>query len=433
ELPQAHEHVFLIETDKIATNPYQPRKHFDEKALRELADSIREFGILQPLVVSKVEEEVPTGTAVRYELIAGERRLRASRLLQLERVPAIIRNVKLDRHRLEMAIVENVQRANLNSIEAAKAYQRLHEEFDLTQREIASRLGKSREVIANTMRLLNLPSAMQQAVGEGRLSESQARLLLAVEDKAAQEALFNDILTKNLSVRELKAKVDTFKRNQGGKRQSIFVDPETKNLQRALEEFLGANVKLEHSGSAGKLTIAFSTFNELQDIVGKMTHTISEKANEEISESDLANNHIGLSEPVAAATPKMEPAHQTVTEPKPEPRPEPQPVSAAEVVEAPKPEVAEVKPEMDSIYEPAPSDGEVLKTETYSDSHEVGKIDIDPNSLYEPQPEEDKKEVVDEAVPEVSSEPAKPAEEDKFTYELFAGNEEDNPFNYHGM
>ncbi|MDP2629732.1 MAG: ParB/RepB/Spo0J family partition protein [Candidatus Harrisonbacteria bacterium] len=293
---QAQDHIFLIETDKIAANPYQPRKVFNDEGIRGLADSIREFGILQPLVVSKVEEDAPTGTQVRYELIAGERRLRAARLLQLERVPAVIKNVRLDRHRLEMAIVENVQRANLNPIESAKAYQRLHEEFDLTQREIASRIGKSRAAIANTMRLLSLPSQALEAVSDGRINESQARLLLSVDDPAAQQAFFEDILKNNLSVRDLKLSIDKHQYQAQKPKGAKTVDPDALNLQKALEEFLGARVKLESSGDSGKITIPYESLDELHTIVEKMIHQRS-LAQAKAPEEHYVNELVGLSAP----------------------------------------------------------------------------------------------------------------------------------------
>ncbi|MDP3880877.1 MAG: ParB/RepB/Spo0J family partition protein [bacterium] len=272
-LPQS-DPVFLIETDKISPNPYQPRKDFDDSKLAELASSIRELGMLSPILVTKVESDTEYGTEIKYELIAGERRYRAAQLLRMPRVPAIIKNVKLDQHRLEIAIVENVQRANLNPIESAKAYNRLQDEFKLTQREIASRVGKSRESVANTMRLLNLPTQMQEAVAHRKLSESQARILLSLEDIGAQEAIFAEILNKNLSVREVKQRVDKYKhRVRLPQKQSVFADPAALALKKALEEFLGAQVKLDGDGGGGRLTIEYHSAEELRELVEKLTHS----------------------------------------------------------------------------------------------------------------------------------------------------------------
>jgi len=168
----ASDAIFHIEIDKISPNPYQPRKDFDEESLKELAASIRELGIIQPLIVSKIEKETSTGATVEYQLIAGERRLKAAKIAGLERVPVIVKRINQAAERMEMAIVENIQREDLNPVETARAYARLSDEFGLTQREIAVKLGKSRETIANTLRLLNLPTEIQDSVAEGKINES---------------------------------------------------------------------------------------------------------------------------------------------------------------------------------------------------------------------------------------------------------------------
>lgn len=272
--------VFLIETDKITPNPFQPRRDFDEEQLKELASSIREFGVLQPIVVTKVEKETETGTEVHYELIAGERRLLATRMLGHERIPAVIRRVDMERERLELAIIENVQRANLSPIEAARAYARLSDEFNLTQREIAVKIGKSREVIANTLRLLNLPTSIQEAVGKAIVSESQARLLLSLESPAQQEALFQDLMKQNMTVRELRTKVLAIKfppptavipeEEAPPPPPPAPPDPELDPLYRALEEFLGARIKVTQMGENGELAISFYSKDELRTILEKM-------------------------------------------------------------------------------------------------------------------------------------------------------------------
>ena len=267
--------VFLIETNKISPNPHQPRRDFDENALRELASSIREFGILQPLIVTKLEKETETGTSVEYQLIAGERRWRASSLLGLERVPAIIRNTNLERDRLELAIIENVQRENLNPIEMARAYSKLQDDYNLTQREIATRLGKSREAVANTIRLLNLPTPIQESISKNQISESQGRLLLSVPDLIQQQSLFDDLLKNNMSVRELKSRITRL--NKPTEPESLQPaptnSPENLFLQKQLEELLGTKVKVEKSGDSGKITIAFYSHEELQAWIQKLSVT----------------------------------------------------------------------------------------------------------------------------------------------------------------
>lgn len=272
--------VFLIETERITPNPHQPRRDFDEEALKELAASIREVGIIQPLVVTKVEEEFETGTQVKYELIAGERRWRAAQIVGLERVPAIIRSVSLDRDRLELAIIENVQRADLNPIESARAFAKLQDQFNLTQREIAARLGKSREAIANAVRLLNLPTKIQDAIANRTISESQARLLLTVDDLARQQLFFDDLLKNNLSVRELKSRIQKVKSGEIAVespptdiKSEPAPSPELLSIQKTLEERLGTKVKLETLGDTGKITITFYSPEELRGIVNKLIQT----------------------------------------------------------------------------------------------------------------------------------------------------------------
>jgi len=263
--------VFHLEVEKIFPNPQQPRRSFDEEALRELASSIREFGILQPLIVSKIEKEVENGTQIEYQLIAGERRLLAAKMIGLERVPAIIRKVSADREKLELAVIENVQRDDLNPIESARAYAKLQDEFKLTQREIASRVGKSREYIANAVRLLNLPSGIQDAVAEGKINESQARLLLGISELADQEMLFQSIIRDNLSVREVKTRIRGLVTKEKDEKSRPEITPEIQLLKERLETFLGTKVDVRQNGETGKITINFYSAEELQGIIEKVT------------------------------------------------------------------------------------------------------------------------------------------------------------------
>lgn len=266
------EAVFYLEVDKIQPNPHQPRRNFEENALKELASSIREFGVLQPVVVTKVEKEIPTGTKVSYELIAGERRLMAVKLLGLPTIPAIIRNVGMERERLEIAVIENIQRENLNALEMARAYSRLTDEFRMTQREIASRLGKSRESVANTMRLLDLPSDIQKALSENKISESHGRMLLTIDDPALQKKIFNELLERPMTIRELQARVKSATPLKDKKETSPLA-AELKHIQERLSLELGTPVEILASGdseSGGKITIRFFSPEELQSIVGKI-------------------------------------------------------------------------------------------------------------------------------------------------------------------
>ncbi len=279
--PKLPDPIFHIEVDKIKPNPFQPRRNFDETALQELAGSIREFGILHPLAVTKHEVPTEFGTTVEYHLISGERRLMAAKIAGLERVPAIIRVAPTDRERLELAIIENIQRENLNPIETARAYAKLQDQFGLTQREIAVRVGKSREVVANAIRLLNLPSYVQDAVSQSKINESQGRLLLMVSDMQEQQAIFNDLVFNNLSVRELRNRIQA-KKEKVLPAAVLQADPETEQLEEQLREVLGTKVKLQKEGAGGKLTINFYSPEELQGIIDKLV-----KSKEEKSEKDL--------------------------------------------------------------------------------------------------------------------------------------------------
>lgn len=267
--------IFHIEVDRIRPNPYQPRKHFDEDALRDLSNSIREFGILQPLVVSKIETETDNGTKVEYQLIAGERRLMASKRAGLERVPVIIRQAAERAEQLELAIIENLQREDLDTIEMARSYARLQDEFGLTQREIAARLGKSREVIGNALRLLSLPVEIQDALSHNQINESQARLLLSIPNGNVQKQLFADLLAKSFSVRELKAKIKHIHNPPNMHERPMFVgqqneDTEVRDLQNRLKGALGTDVRIEKRGDSGKIVISFYSPEELYGVVKRI-------------------------------------------------------------------------------------------------------------------------------------------------------------------
>ncbi|MGC9599057.1 MAG: ParB/RepB/Spo0J family partition protein [Minisyncoccia bacterium] len=276
--PQEMGSVFHIEVDRITPNPNQPRRNFDEAGLRDLAHSIREFGFLQPLVVSRIEKETSGGVGVAYQLVAGERRLLAAKMLGLATVPAIIRNVDLEREKLELAVLENIQRENLNPIEAARAFQRLQEEFRMTQREIAAKLGKSREVVANAVRLLDLPEYIRTAVEKGTISESSARLLLAVPDPGAQQRLFEDIVQHGLTTRDVRERVGELgssvaggrRRGRPPKSAEAPLPPELKAMQESLSADLGAPVTIHKGAGTGKITIAFYSEEELENILRRL-------------------------------------------------------------------------------------------------------------------------------------------------------------------
>ena len=203
--PYFRDSIFWIEVDKILPNPFQPRRNFDEAALASLAESIRQYGILQPLAVTRKEVEEPgKGIYVQYELIAGERRLRAAKLAGILQVPVVIRSGEDDdRMKLELAIIENLQREDLNAIDRARAFQRLVAEFGLKHGEIGKRVGKSREYVSNTLRILSLPLEMQDALASGDISEGHTRPLLMLIDRPdMQKTVFKEIVERHLTVRD---------------------------------------------------------------------------------------------------------------------------------------------------------------------------------------------------------------------------------------
>ena len=269
--------VFQIEIEKIVANPYQPRKTFDEQAINELAVSIREYGILQPLVLEKKERETELGTRVSYQLVAGHRRLLGAKKAGLKTIPAIVRKKGEESHSLEMAIVENIQRQELSSIETARAYARLSDEFGMTQREIAAKLGKSRESVANTLRLLSLPSDIQDALLKSEISESSARLLLQISDPQMQKELFLRARDDSMSVRELKRYMRSLERKEVSEEKEDHIphptsvgDVRLHRLERELSETLGAPVRVEQSKKGGKIIIHFYSSEEIDGILSRI-------------------------------------------------------------------------------------------------------------------------------------------------------------------
>jgi ParB family transcriptional regulator, chromosome partitioning protein len=270
-LPRKDDAIFWIELEKIEPNPFQPRREFAEDALQELASSIREHGMLQPVLVTKREFESPSGLEVRYQLIAGERRFRAAKIAGLSQIPAIIRRgIPDDRIRLELALIENVQREDLNAIEKARAYKRLIDEFHMVQREVAERVGKSREAIINTMRLLAMPQEVQDAIVTGKVTEGHARAMLIAGDEAKQMEVFRAVVQDRLNVREAEAKA----RQVGGKmlqpRRRASMDPEAREWQAQLQEHFGAKIQLQRMGERGRIVMEFFSDEELRGILDKL-------------------------------------------------------------------------------------------------------------------------------------------------------------------
>lgn len=262
--------IFYIETQKIKPNPYQPRQNFDQEGLETLADSIKEHGILQPLLVTKIETETSEGTQVVYQLIAGERRLLAAKMLGLIEVPVIIRN-PTEQEKLAMSIIENVQRLDLNPIEKAEAYRQLQEQFNFLQKDIAKMVGRSREAIANTLRLFGLPEEIKKALREERISEGHARAMLAIGDVQKQKTLFQRTLKDGLNVREVERLAQKLEIWKPIKKQISSGFQEIKNLEIKIKEVLGIkNLKLKIEVGKPKLTIFFSSKKEVESLLEKI-------------------------------------------------------------------------------------------------------------------------------------------------------------------
>lgn len=256
----SREIVLDVEIDKISPNPYQPRKKFDHAALEELAESIKEQGILQPLVASKLSDG-------SYELIAGERRLKASKIAGLRKVPVIIKNFSSQK-KMEAAFVENAQRENLNAIEEAKFYENLKQEFDLTLEEIAQSVGKSKETISNALRVLNLPAEVQRRIIEGKISKSLALEILKLDGIEKQILLAKKIDEEGLSGKEI-AEIIKNQDKISVKGADIPTNPKNEKLastEKELQEKLGTKVKISGSLNRGKIAIDFFGEEELTRI-----------------------------------------------------------------------------------------------------------------------------------------------------------------------
>lgn len=250
--------VFHINPDEIVMNPYQPRHNFSEIALRELMDSIKEHGILQPLVVTR------KGDA--YELIAGERRWRSAKQLGMKTVPALVREAS-EQKKLELALIENLQRQDLDLIETARAYRRLMAEFNLTQEETAQKAGKARSTLANTLRLLDLPVDIQEALSSGRISEAHAKYLLGIANPVQQSILFKKIINQNLSVVQTHEETKKIGGTKAARVHTNFAD-ESKEQQ--LRSFFGTKARIVRSGKGGRVVLEFYSDEELGNIIDKI-------------------------------------------------------------------------------------------------------------------------------------------------------------------
>jgi len=250
-----------IDSDLLRPNKFQPRTQMDEERIEDLARSIRANGIIQPIVVRKVEE--------RYEIIAGERRWRAAQRAGLLKVPVVVRDIPEERL-LAVALIENIQREDLNPIEEAVAYRRLSDEFHLTQEQIADAVGKDRSSVANYVRLLRLPQEVRGSVASNALSMGHARALLALTDEAAQLRVARDVVSRNLSVRETEALVKKATAPAVEKPEKT-ADVHTRAAEDKLKMALGTRVRINRKGKGGRIEIEFVSEDELQRLYERLT------------------------------------------------------------------------------------------------------------------------------------------------------------------
>lgn len=251
EFSEDSENIQNISIDDIKPNPYQPRIQYDNDSLEELALSIKEKGVIQPIIVRKTKDG--------FELIVGERRLRASKLAGLQTIPAIIKNFS-DEEAAQIALIENIQREDLNPLDEALAYKKLIENFDYTQEELAEKLGKNRATIANTLRLLNLPKKILELIKTNKITAGHARALLSLDDESFQVELANLIVEKKLNVRD----TETIVRTQ--KAQFDF-----SQYEKTLHNVLNTPVKIKFSGKKGKIEITFKTKEELENLLNRFS------------------------------------------------------------------------------------------------------------------------------------------------------------------
>ena len=250
----------LIPLNSIVNNSDQPRKFFDSDNIAELAESIKNHGIIQPLILKK--------DGNKYVIIAGERRWRAAKMLSLKEVPAIIMELS-DKEILEISLIENIQRQDLNPIEEALAYRKLIDDFNLTQQELSKRIGKSRVAITNTMRLINLDERVQQYLIESVISEGHGRALLSVEDKDLQYDLAQKIIDEKLSVRELERLIKLLfkEKDNDNKKKSKEINPYVKDVQNRLQDYFGTKVNINSKNKKGKIEIEYYSEDDLNRIL----------------------------------------------------------------------------------------------------------------------------------------------------------------------
>ena len=368
--------IFWVEVEKVVPNPYQPRREFDEEKLQELSESVRMYGILQPLTVTRKEIQGDDDSFfTEYELIAGERRLRAARLAGLSQVPVIIRDSDdSEQEKLELAIIENLQREDLNAVDRALAFRQLTDTSKMTHAEVAKKVGRSRMYVSNSIRLLGLPQTMLDSLKVGDISEGHARTLLMLNDRPEeQDVVYREILLKKLSVREVERIVRKIATDKTRKKTWKGTDPHLLEIEKEFTDVLGTRVFINKTDYGGKVTIDYFSEEDLQKLLllVKQHPGVTESTEEDVSETVVTSMAA-----LAAATPMVAAAEDT-------PRPEEQ---STEVAPSP-------APEPNPIQEPSPKaeteTPEAADTQTDDNESEPHSNPSEPSVGAAPQPAHD--------------------------------------------
>lgn len=354
--------IFWVEVEKIVPNPYQPRREFDEQKLQELSDSVKMYGVLQPLTVTRNEIQREDGTFyTEYELVAGERRLRASKMAGLSQVPVIIREGENnDQEKLELAIIENLQREDLNAVDRAIAFKQLADSFSLSHSQVARKVGRSREYVSNSIRLLGLPEYMLTAIKKGEMTEGHARTLLMLNDKPEeQDVVFRETILKKLSVREVEKIVRKIATDKVRKKIPGEFDTELIEMEKRFMETLGTRVHIQKTDYGGQLTIDYFSVEDLELMLSRMkdddirrqtgegeeldkliAHTplTTMREDETLSSKIDEENYWPQNDTVSLVRENIEPVSESIPTPTPTPElvSEPEPIS--EFVSLPKSE-----------------------------------------------------------------------------------------------
>ncbi|MBY0310306.1 ParB/RepB/Spo0J family partition protein [Patescibacteria group bacterium] len=344
--------IYWVEVEKIVPNPFQPRREFDEQKLKELSESIRMYGILQPLTVTRKEVQREDGTFFsEYELIAGERRLRASKLAGLSQVPVIIRDgEQTEQEKLELAIIENLQREDLNAVDRALAFQQLANVFGLSHQQVAVKVGRSREYVSNTIRLLALPAMILEALQLGKLSEGHARTLLMLSNHPAeQEVVFKEILLKKLSVREVERIARTIATDKVRKK-GFEEDADIIDMEKRFMDSLGTRVKIQRTDFGGRLTIDYFSTADLEAMLVRI------RTQEEAASAAASAAHLSSAVPLSVAA-APSPDAPIITEdatPEPVPHDVAQAESLGELYEQESAVAMETAPDIEAELVPEP-------------------------------------------------------------------------------